>query len=81
MSYELLSHTTPKARKAHKCIWCGEIILAGEVHQHQAGKMDGDFQDSRYHNECFTAAARYWLDGVDSSFDPHSFKRGTTEEK
>lgn len=29
MSYTLLSQTRPKARKAHRCIWCGQEITKG----------------------------------------------------
>ena len=44
--------TWPTARKAHRCIWCGETILVGEKHAHYTGKWEGEFQDWRMHSEC-----------------------------
>ena len=80
MSYELLSETTPKARKDYSCIWCGEPIPKGEFHVHEVSKYDGDFQDHRWHPECIKASKEYFsADGEE--FFGGEFKRGTSEEK
>jgi hypothetical protein len=79
MSYSQLSHTTPKARKAYNCIWCGEGIQCGEVHDKNVAVYDGDLQMGRYHLECYSAASEYFKD--EEEFTPWSFKRGTKEGK
>jgi hypothetical protein len=52
MSYTLLSESHPVARKAHKCIWCGQPIAIGEKHRHERSIYEGQFQDQRWHPEC-----------------------------
>jgi hypothetical protein len=47
VSYTLLSESTPVARKAHRCIWCGERIAAGERYTHERSIYDGGFQNHR----------------------------------
>lgn len=81
MSYQLLSKTEPKARKNHKCIWCGELIEVGLVHVHESSKFEGDFQDHRWHPECWTAAGEFFAINGEDYFMPGEFKRGTMEEK
>lgn len=79
MSYQLLRETKPVARHDHGCIWCNEQIKAGEKHVQQVGKCDGDFQDSRYHPECYRAMV---IDcKYEDYFQPHAFKRGTNQER
>jgi hypothetical protein len=45
-------YTWPKARKEHRCEWCYQKILIGEVHARFVGKWEGEFQDWRVHKEC-----------------------------
>ena len=52
MSYALLSETTPKARKEHQCIWCGEKILIGEKYRREKSAYDGSMQNHAWHIEC-----------------------------
>lgn len=80
MSYLLLSETKPVARKEYRCIWCPEKILKGEKHIHESSKYDGDFQDHRWHMECKKAADSFFRENDECEFEPHYFKRGTTEE-
>jgi len=80
MSYQLLSETNPVARKEYRCIWCPEKILKGEKHYHEVSKYDGDFQDHRWHEECKAAADLFFRKHGEEEFDPHSNKRGTSEE-
>jgi hypothetical protein len=81
MSYQLISKTLPEARKEHKCIWCGEQILIGEIHVKEVGEYDGEFQSNRYHNECHNAAHEYFKESNDDCFSPYDNKHGSTIEK
>jgi hypothetical protein len=81
MSYQLLSLVQLVAKKAHPCIWCREKILAGETHRREASVFCGDFQSHRWHPECYTAAQdAFRRDPDNCEFEPHDFKRGTSEE-
>lgn len=80
MSFQLLSETKPKARKPYACIWCTEKIQVGEVHIHQASKYDGDFQDHRWHPECWSAAVKDFKESGEEDFPANAFKRGTNAE-
>jgi hypothetical protein len=76
---ELVETLTPKAKKEHLCIWCGETIDAKEKYTRQNFKMDGDFQSNAYHNECFDALLR--SDLYDEEFYPHEQLRGLSLEE
>lgn len=58
MSWQLLSETTPRARKQHRCEWCPEPIEVGEKHARYVGIFDGDLQVTRMHTECLDASVR-----------------------
>jgi hypothetical protein len=81
MSYQLLSQTFPKARKVYACIWCGEPILKGEVHEKYVGTYYRELQSCRFHKECGEAQTEYFHENRDEEFFPGEFKRGTTEER
>ena len=49
--------TNPKARKEHRCIYCGGPIPIGEKHVHQTGFYDGAPYRNRYHAECYDDCA------------------------
>lgn len=80
MSYQLLSKTSPVARKEYRCVWCPEKILVGEKHVHEVSKHDGHLQDHRWHLECSQAAESFFRKEGADEFYPHSCKRGTSEE-
>ena len=80
MSYQLLSKTEPKARKAYTCIWCAEKVVKGEKHFHVVGKYCGELQDHRWHPECWAAQETYFLESGEEEFAPHEFKRGSLEQ-
>jgi hypothetical protein len=80
MSYQLISETTPRARKEYKCIWCGEQILRGEKHTHEVSTFDG-FQDHRWHMECYKASKRYFAQSGEEEFMPYDYRRGSLESK
>jgi hypothetical protein len=75
VSYTLLSESTPVARKAHRCIWCGERIAVGERYTHERSIYDGEFQNHHWHPECRADANADWLAGGDQEFTPYSAPR------
>lgn len=72
------------ARRAFRCIWCGEAIGVGDMVVVQSGKFQGELQRNRYHPECCKAMEhacsldRYF--GIDG-FSPHTFTRGCICER
>ena len=77
MSYALLSEAMRVARKPHRCIWCGEFILAGERYRDERSAYDGSMQKHRWHPECDEAGSQYFSE-VDSEFSPHENERPPT---
>ncbi len=47
----------PKAKKDHRCEWCGETILKGEKHAKFSGVWESEFQNWRMHIECHSFAS------------------------
>ena len=43
---------TPKARKAHRCMSCGEVIAAGETYKRWRCYDGGDASTNKMHPEC-----------------------------
>lgn len=81
MTYTLLSESHPVARKAHKCIWCGQTIAVGEKHRHERSIFEGSFQDQRWHPECdaaFSEAIRF-EGGHELEFEPYGNERPVHE--
>ena len=56
MSYTLLSETHPKARKEHRCIWCGQKITIGEQYVAERSVFDREMQNHHWHYECLKDA-------------------------
>ena len=79
MGYTNLSETNPVAKHSYDCIWCPEIISKGTRHVHEVSIYDGEFQDHRWHSECYDAALTYFRETKESEFMPHECKRGTNE--
>ena len=72
MYYELIAESFPKARKPHKCVWCGEHIQHGETYRYEFSKWDGDLQVHKWHLEC-DQAFKFELDASEEhelEFDP-----------
>ena len=61
----LISETTPKARKGHRCDVCGMTIEAGTVYASQTCADDGRVYTWRQHPEC-AEIAREISDGGDA---------------
>lgn len=80
MSTQFISSRTVRAKKQHDCIWCTEKIEIAEIHSQEVLRMDGDFQDNRFHTECLDACHRNLKEIGDNEFEPHACKRGSLEE-
>lgn len=75
--YTLIRETWPKARKPHRCIWCGETIPVGMQHCHEVSHYGG-LQDHRWHAECRDAGMCYVDDGG-VEFIPYDNERPAAE--
>lgn len=56
VSYRTISEESRKARKPHRCIWCGQTIEVGQRYTHRRGVFEGDLQTDDWHPECEKAA-------------------------
>lgn len=70
--------TWPVARKDHRCEWCGETIPKAEKHAHFVGKWDGEFQNWRMHNECYTESNDNHE--LEDGFTPYEHERPSHHE-
>lgn len=57
-----------KARKNHRCCWCGEIIKKGEVYVKSAVVYDGIWT-KKMHLECEEAECAYDFDGEEHCYE------------
>lgn len=80
MSYTLLDLTVRKARKAHSCIWCGEIIPAAETYHDERSVYEGSIQRLRWHPECHAASQKWFREMGEESFQPGENKRPERRE-
>jgi len=81
VSYVLLDQRQSKARKPHRCTWCGQTIEPGEVYHFASGICDGDFQRDKMHLVCRQAMDRdmQTCDWFDYEFIPFGNPRGMTQ--
>lgn len=63
--------THPKARREHRCIYCGGPIPVGEQYVQQTGIFDGSPYRSRYHAECFETCVEECRSGGEWEFSPY----------
>ena len=77
MSYTLLEHREVKAaKKAHRCIWCGEAINVGEPYLYERSIFDGNPQSHHWHGECSEDSVTHFAnDGPE--FIPYENERPT----
>jgi hypothetical protein len=43
------------ARKAHRCIWCGQTIFPGDAYTYERSIFEGEPQSHHWHPECLEA--------------------------
>lgn len=65
---------TRKARKLHRCTYCGEEINTGDIYKYQTGIFDGRWFVSKMHPECFEDLC----DVGDGEYTPYSNERPAT---
>lgn len=63
-----------KARKPHRCTYCGESIDVDSVYHRQTGVWDGSWFVSKFHPECFEELCE---DPYGGEFTPYSQERPT----
>lgn len=49
---QTVRHEHRKARKEHRCTWCGQKILAGEKYHFFVVIYEGEAQSNKFHPEC-----------------------------
>lgn len=52
-----------KARKEHKCLYCGKGIAIGETYWRETGIFEGDFNDYCLDELCNTAVNKFYQSG------------------
>lgn len=55
MSFECIASEVLRARKRHRCTWCGQHIDIGEHYTRQRVIVDGDIGTQKMHAECLEA--------------------------
>ena len=73
--------TVRQARKAHRCLWCGERIDRGETYVEVRWANEDRHGLDRYHRECHEAEDRAHYEDLDWWTDEHcipKFIRGGT---
>ena len=77
---ETIADEWRKARKPHRCIWCGEDIVVGEHYRHWRGKFEGEVMSNDWHSDCDSAVIKSDID-LTEGFEAHMFKRGSVDER
>lgn len=75
MSYSLIAEETPKAKKEHRCTWCGQMIPVGEQYVRRRGTFEGDPQIDKLHYECDDAAQEYFREWGPEGYSPYENER------
>jgi len=68
--------TTQKARKGHRCSWCGEPINPGEEYTRWRYYGDDGVGTVKMHPECEAAQQREVDQGGENEFTPYEQERG-----
>jgi hypothetical protein len=81
MSFHCFSIKSVKARKLHKCIWCGQRIEVGSTYRDERSVFDGNMQRHRWHPECDDEAADFFRKSGEETFDAHENERAIIRVK
>lgn len=57
---EILQEKDRKARKEHRCSYCGETIKKGEIYEYAKLKEDGKLYEWKNHKKCGFVARELW---------------------
>lgn len=79
---ETLSTSNPKARKDHKCSWCGQFIPKGEKYERGTCKFDGLIYTWKNHECCMKIAQKLdmWYDTDGEGVTDEDFYQSIHEE-
>lgn len=77
MSYVCLLQKRVKARKGHRCVWCGESIPRLTEYIRENSIYDGRYQNHKWHPECLDALH----DSGDEEFCPGDNERPSPERQ
>jgi hypothetical protein len=82
MSYYVhLVTLKPKARKMHRCVWCGEQIDPGETYVLNKGVYDNRMQSTKWHAECDTAGCDWFYQTREDEIPVGQMGRGMSDYK
>ena len=77
---EIISDGVKKARKDHKCDYCGEVIPKGTKYYWQKNIYDGTFYEWHEHEKCREVASAIWnYADPDEGMDEELFKNTLSE--
>lgn len=81
MSYTLIGETAQKAKKEHRCTWCGQQIPVGESYVRRRGVFEGEPQVDKFHPECDERSAEICAEeGGQFEFSPFENDRPSTSD-
>lgn len=66
---EFYTSKTPKARKTHKCQYCGKEIAKGEKYSYESGKFEGELFTRKLCLTCADILDTYLVDVGENEFD------------
>ena len=75
---EVLSSSTPKARKRHQCYLCAKPIEAGSTYVRSSGVYDGNFWTMAMHVAC-EAHTKDWDETDWETFSPGDLSQWANE--
>ena len=77
---EVLSNSTPKARKQHQCYLCAKPIEVGSTYVRSSGTYDGNFWTIAMHVAC-EAQTKDWDETDWETFSPGDLQQWNDEPK
>jgi len=81
MSYTLFSMTTRRARKQHKCIWCGQAINIGDTFEDERSVYEGHVQHHRWHAECLDGQRKIASEWGSDEFSAYENERPASDNR
>lgn len=73
--WEIISSELRKARKPHKCIWCGQAIEPGTEYRYERVRGPDGMDFNPWHLECDEAHREVSREYGDDEFTPYDNER------
>ncbi len=73
--WEIISSELRKARKPHKCIWCGQAVVAGSTYRYERVRGPDGMDFNHWHLECDEAHREICRRYGDDEFVPYDNER------